>query len=218
MGNSVHWFGGSWRSCSREAYAPQARVMHEMGHIAVHKANPFKSIKNFCYPNQRCDQPSWYPSNPEWRADAFNEGIASFIASVALYRPEAVAPHNCVGIFQSACINEDNNLERSNGASCALDEDRWPLSTERFLWDIYDDVREDYVVAADYDRRPFHEFFDRLADYPDGLADHNDDEPWGDSARTVVDNYDGRSGEDMKYWFDVNGFNPFNQRALNCNP
>jgi hypothetical protein len=203
------------------AYTPQSRVMHEMGHMAVYKSKPYKSASVFCYPAAECapGDGGWAHNDAEWKASGFNEGIASFVASTVLYSPQAVAPYDCVIADASPCPQNGFDLERSNGASCdtVAEEHRWPLSTERFLWDIYDQVEENFIFSGDFDSRPQWELFDRLANFGSGTNDHEVNEPF-DATLSYLDDRDGRSSEDVKYWYEMNGFNAFNQRAINCNP
>ncbi|MBS2020881.1 MAG: hypothetical protein JST92_00600 [Deltaproteobacteria bacterium] len=201
------------------AYAPQARVMHELGHVASYVSNrdQSRSLSNdYCYPNTggNC---GWSLQTAEWSQDAFEEGFATFAGDTALASPWSTAPHTC---YQSAaaCSTGHHNEESSPGATgqCASDENRFPLSVVRYLWDAYD-FNVDYPTET-LARDP-HEFFDTLNSFDNGRDNHQKDEP-----QCCILGYcylctrDGRSAVDFKWNWANWGTDSSSAWTNNCSP
>src|SRR5690606_11564820 len=74
-------------------FAPQARILHEMGHMASYKSNPRRlTLGSYCYPSTStagiCLVPGnsgWNFKSSEWRGVAQEEGFATFLGDTALY-------------------------------------------------------------------------------------------------------------------------------------
>jgi hypothetical protein len=200
------------------AYKPQARVMHEMGHIASYVASPrSRPSNNYCYPNDTGSGCTWSFTTAEWRSSSFEEGLATFISDSAFYYWWANDPRTCNST--GACSGTSSEIETSKGSSsnCATDEGRWALTTIRYLWDIYDGV--DDPDFSDTVRRERYEVIDTLAAFPSGFDDHEKNEPF-DSSWTV-DNRDGHSGYDFYYNQKYNhsaGIDSYTLRQNNCYP
>lgn len=197
------------------AYKPQARIMHEMGHIASYKSNPFINGGNYCYP-ATAGTCGWSLTTAEWRAASFEEGLATFFGDTALYWGPNPEPLTCLSV--GACSRAAaNNVETSTGTVCGVGEDRWALSVDRYLRDMYDTVDDPGFNEAMY--RPYSEFFDVLAQFSAGTANHQGDEPWN-ASYTAIDNYDGRAAtDDFAFNFtSLTGLTSVNQYTYNCTP
>jgi len=137
------------------------------------------------------------PTTQEWLSAAFDEGIASFFATAAMYSATNPNPTDCLSA--SYCELWWNNIETSTGwGSCAAGEYRWALSHERYLWDVYDSVQD--ANYSDTVSVPFWYFISGLAYYGTGPNDQQNNEPWN-ADYTAIDNYDGRSSADFYYNF-----------------
>jgi hypothetical protein len=218
--------GGSCNGCTQHkvlldttaGFAPQGRVMHEMGHAASQTAKPWRcpgsALANFD------GLPGWSFTRQLWKVNASEEALATFLADSTLYWPNATQPHTC-NASQAECSTGSFNLETSDGASgCYVGEHRWPLSGMRMLWDAYDDPNDGYDqgVALGWAWWPL---WDVLSHYPNGTGWAQTDEIWN-SDYTAVDSPDGRSGVS----YDYNLFNDYGggwgsiQTTMwnNCNP
>lgn len=172
------------------AYAPQARIMHEMGHIASYRGSgTFRSSGAYCYPNApgNC---GWTIDQPQWSSVSFEEGLATFLGDTGLYSSNAVAPHTCYA-SQTFCGTGVFNIETSP-ITCVTDEGRWPLSVDRYLWDAFDS-NADYVNEVQ--TRSWYEFIDALASFPPGEGNRHSDEPW---LGNILIDPDGRSAVDFR--------------------
>lgn len=188
------------------AYKPQGRVMHEMGHIASHLASRDQSVKTCAYLISSYNYGTqtgtdWSLNSPENGCIQFEEGLATFLADTAFYSQDAVSPATCIS--DGIC---DLMLEPSSGAvgTCALGEDRWALTVDRFLWDLYDDNAD---FTADTFTYSLSDLIEVIYTFPNGTGSYQKNEPW-DSTLTSVTEPDGRSGTDYLYHFiyDFLGF------------
>lgn len=181
------------------AYKPQGRVMHEMGHIASHLASRDQSVKTCA--NLRSSYNYATQTNFGWELDSqengciqFEEGLATFFADTAFYSQDAVSPATCIS--DGIC---NLMLEPSSGAvgTCASGEDRWALTVDRFLWDLYDNnidfTSETFSYTLD-------DLINVIYEFPNGTDDYQKNEPWNSTLTSVVD-LDGRSGTDYLYHF-----------------
>ncbi len=196
-------------------FSPQGRVMHEMGHIASYKSNPFLPGGDYCFPSTGTGC-GWNQTTAEWRAASFEEGIATFFGDTAIYWYSNPQPHTCLST--SACTLNSFDVEASTGSgSCATNEGRWALSANRYLRDMYDSVNDPGFGEAM--TRPYGEFFETLATFANGTSDDRDDEPWN-SSRTALDNRDGRAACDdfAPNFTTLTGLLTTNQCANNCSP
>jgi hypothetical protein len=200
------------------AYMPQARILHEMGHIASYKASRDQSYRfggDYCWPNTNQSGCGWSLTSAEWSAANFEEGMATFLGDAALYAQNAVAPHTCI-TSAAACATNSFNIETSSGSSCTSNGNRWALSVDRYLWDAYDS-RIDY--ATDTLSRNYYEFIDTIHAFDNGNANRQKDEPWcswpNQNSRC---DFDGRSAVDFRENWIVWGQNTTSQWTNNCGP
>jgi hypothetical protein len=192
-------------------YAPQARVMHELGHLVSAIANPHHPLMNLSYPYESSipGQP-WLLNGAEWAADAFEEGFATFIADAVMYEANAPSPATCAPTGE-ACKPGAFNVEFSP-STCSAGQERWPLTVARALRDYYDTVNE----AGDTRSTSFAQMLEVWASYPVGRDDHQNEEPF--DADGWPDNKDGRSVRDFQHNYDVFwGSSTAGIWKLNCN-
>jgi hypothetical protein len=188
--------------------------MHEMGHIASYLSKPFVGTVAYSYPTQCTGCGSWNLGTPEWLSAGFEEGLATFLGDVAMYWHWAVEPTTCLST--SSC-NAWSIEDSAGDGNCAADEHRWPISTDRYLWDIYDTV--DDTTYTDSVNIHYWQFFTTLENYSSGFANYQCDEPWTNSNYNVVDDWDGRDQEAF-YFSLVNKYDVISlgQAIHNCVP
>ncbi|TDP77406.1 hypothetical protein [Bradymonas sediminis] len=201
-------------------YAPQARILHEMGHIASYRASYHQNYKyggDYEWPNTGKNG-SWSLTSSEWGAAQFEEGLATFYGDRAIYWQAATEPHTCYA-SKLPCSNGSYNTESSSGAGsgCAFNEDRFPISVVRYLRDLYDS-NGDTGISASYS-----EFFETIEDFPGGISNGDKDEPFCDSAIPFMPDYlcdrHGRSARDFRRHFEARtGENTLSEWAWNCVP
>jgi len=151
-------------------FKPQARILHEMGHIAAGKAAGARMDPgSYCWPlaevpasGDDCSDGSsngWSFTSSEWRGVAFKEGMATVLGDIALYWSGAVDPRSCNSAGQ--CLEADT-IETS--IACAGTVGRRAMQMDRYLWDIYDTQADgnDNVSA------PYYAFVDTLNAIPSG--------------------------------------------------
>jgi hypothetical protein len=214
------------------SFSPQARIMHELGHIASYLASrdqSFRSGLNYCYPETSnsvpdCPNRGWRNTSPEWGAVAFEEGLANFLGDVALYSSTARAPLTCLN-SGTDCRGGDS-IETSSRSQCGADENRIPLSVERYLWDAFDS-NVDY--PGELLTKSYFEFFDAVNGFDNGHDNLQKDEPWVPGTRTcnvngqcqltydLVD-LDGRSANDLRQNWARLGTNTDDAFFNNCAP
>lgn len=181
------------------AYAPQARIMHEMGHIASYRASRdqrFQQTGNcefYSYPSTTCSPTAgWTLESPEWEAAAFEEALATHLADVALYRPSARQPHSCIS--SDACGDDSFNVETA--PICGPDQQRVVLNHMRYLWDNYD-TRVDY--PGETLARPVSDVLETIFAFANGLDNRQKNEPFFVFFGFFIpDETDGRSTTDYR--------------------
>lgn len=198
------------------AYSPQARLMHEMGHIASYKASRDQRLTQasacafYSYPSATCVRgATWNPTSTEWEAVAFEEAVATHLGDVALYRATATEPHTCLS--SSWCRTGALDLEASMGMSCAPDMNRMPLNHLRYLWDNYDST-SDY--PGETLSRGMWEVIDTLHAFAPGTENRQKDEPFARDGS--IDDLDGRSAIDFRENWLAWGTDSAAQLANNC--
>jgi hypothetical protein len=75
--------------------APQARVMHEYGHVASYFTHNFLVYPDYCWPDTYCANPGWGQTTPEWGMDGFEEAFATLGPNVTFWDPNAINPTTC---------------------------------------------------------------------------------------------------------------------------
>ena len=192
-------------------YAPQGRVMHEMGHIVSYRASrdgSFQFSGAYCFPNTSgtC---GWNYDTEEWASVGLEEGLATFLGDTALYQKNATHPHTCV-VSAAACGTGAFDVEA--GGNCVSGQNRWPLTVSRYLWDAYDSSADRAAETLDLSLT---QIIDVVFAFPNGSANHAKDEPWCGS--TVCDP-DGRSAEDFRFLIQQAGTSTSESFQGNCSP
>ncbi len=207
------------------AYAPQARVMHEMGHAAsqhAHEGSGYWPMSDYCYPGTGgC---SWSLDEPEWRQSGLEEATATFFADAGLYAANALQPHSCYA-SQLPCGTSFYNLETSSGppAVCAVDEGRRPVTIMRILWDLYDTHVDCAGGFCDTVSASLDQLTNVFTAFPNGRGDGQKNEGWGcfiieERWSCWPDNRDARNIYDYAgHFLGVTGVSAASVLTANCN-
>ncbi len=190
---------------------PQARVMHEMGHIAddrSHRGQDVWQMVDYCYPSTgTCLE--WSLGTAEWSSATWAESIATFFADAALWDRSAVEPYTC---YSEVECPADHSIEYRPANVCVAEEYRMPITVTRILWDFYD-TNADWSTQADgttwwQDVRSatFEQMVETLYAFPDGRSGSQKNEGWtcpGFEIETSCSygNRDARNIADFRYWY-----------------
>jgi hypothetical protein len=190
------------------AFTPQARIMHELGHIASHLAKP----RTACSDYGRDGGDSWNQTSAEWACASFEEGLATFFGDRAVYWASSPQPSTCNSA--GTCSLSNRSTEASTGTSCVSGENRWALTVNRYLRDLYDTRNE----AQDTNSASFATFFDTLDRFGGGVGNRDVNEPWADFLM-ALDDLDGRSARDFRSHFEsLTGADTASNFVNNCTP
>jgi hypothetical protein len=183
------------------AYAPQARLLHEMGHIASYKSSRQQRFRQagigdgvYNWP-ERTPTGGWWLNTSEWGAAQFEEGVATFFGDRAFYGQDARQPMTC-NASALPCSDRGFDVEHSPGDSCQEKSSRQPINVVRFLRDLYDS-NEDFEGETAV--QPFYVIPDVLFAFLDGEDNLHKNEPWCGSS---VCEPDGRSTQDFRVLFE----------------
>ncbi len=198
---------------ANSAYMPQGRVMHEMGHIASYVSNPRRVFVDY----SRDGSSGWNMTSAEYASAAFEEGLATFYGDTALYWYWNSEPLTCLST--GACSRWGNNrVEFSQGtrSNCNTNEERWALTVDRYLRDVYDSNNEWF----DTNQEPYYNFLDAIGHFTAGYDNRDEDEPYNSILGIVyVDDKDGRSARDFRAHMEaLTGTSTYNNFAYNCYP
>lgn len=195
-------------------FMPQARVMHEMGHIASYVASRNQEYTfggDYCWPaTGNC---GWNLNTAEWGAAQFEEGVATHLGDVGLYFPGATQPHTCIST--NSCPNNTFNIETSLGNSCTANQARQPIQSIRYHWDNYDSLDDFAGAASDTLNQGMWNVVDTINDLNNGIFDNQKNEPWGPFL-LALDDRDGRSNIDFRQAWNTAGTNSATQLTQNC--
>jgi hypothetical protein len=207
-------------------FAPQARAMHEAGHIASYVTHPWQMIDssgtvyglNFSWGGV-----GWQPDNPEWGSGAFEEAWATHYGSVTFWADNADTPTTCY-TTTITCYDDSTgvpyanaDLEASSYPYCGTLEERWPLSAMRYFWDAFDNHNEGNSDTYSANQGDFWKHFYNLGWYPEGTGTNQIDETWN-SARTSVTDPDGRGSSSYRANYYANVTQTLTQYTNNCSP
>jgi hypothetical protein len=210
-------------------FSPQARVMHEMGHIASYVTHAWQLTGNYNWPNTSGTD-GWSQSSAEWSDAAFEEAFATHYGSIAFWADNATTPTTCLSA--TTCYSATGaplsgaNLEASSfphatnncGTSSSNPEARWPLSHMRFLWDVFDNHNDADGDSYTANQGDFWRHLHNLAWYPEGTGTNQIDEPWN-AARTQVTELDGRGSTSYVANYQANVAASISTlRIDNCSP
>lgn len=210
------------------AFNPQARVMHELGHIATYVTHPWQRTRNYNWPD-KTGTGGWSQSSAEWSDAAFEEAFATHYGNVAFWSDNAETPTSCntsatcYAATGAPKLNAD--LEASSYAhfvnncdtSASNPEARRPLSHMRFFWDVFDSHNDADGDTYSANHGDFWRHLHNLAWYPEGTGANQIDEPWN-AARTSVTELDGRGSTSYDSNYAANVVNVTVLRVDNCTP
>jgi hypothetical protein len=213
-------------------FAPQARIMHELGHIASYVTHPCALAGDYTWspPGDPPGAPSWCQTCAEWGAAAFEEAWATHYGSITLWADNAETPTTCLS--SGPCYDSGTgapawgtDLEASsyphqvNGCSFASSnpEARWPLSAMRYFWDVYDNHNDADGDTYSASQGNFWQHLANLAWYPEGTDTNQIDEPWN-STYTAVTEPDGRGSSSYVANYTANVTYTGTLWADNCSP
>lgn len=210
------------------AFNPQARVMHELGHIASYVTHPWKRTGNYNWPNTSGTD-GWNQGSSEWSVAGFEEAFATHYGSIAFWASDAVTPTTCnsaASCFGSTGLPKTNaDLEASSfphaadncDKTASAPELRRPISHMRFLWDVFDNHNDADGDSYSADLGDFWKHLHNLAWYAEGTGANQIDEPWN-STRTSVTELDGRGSLSYAFNYGANVANISVLRVDNCGP
>jgi hypothetical protein len=216
-------------------FAPQWRVMHELGHVASYVSNPFKaaplSFYGWTQASPTAGPANWAAATPENGYAAFEESWASHYGNIAFWNDNAATPTTCLSngghCYTGGGVPLANtDLEASSNPpamnSCnvtaANPESRWPISVMRFLWDVYDNVNDNDTYSAS--QTHFWQHIHNLAWYPAGNNNNQVDDIWDGTLANVTEP-DGRGTISWvaNYQANVTGVGAVSGlRTINCSP
>jgi hypothetical protein len=209
-------------------FSPQARVMHEMGHIASYVTHAWQRTNNYNWPNTT-GSGGWSKTSAEWSVSGFEEAMATHYGSIAFWADNAASPTTCLSSLTcySALGNPltGTNLEATSfpfsvnncSTSSTSPESRWPLSHMRFLWDVFDNHNDADGDSYSANHGDFWKHLANLAWYPEGTGTNQIDEPWN-ANRTAVTELDGRGSISYAANYAANVVNIGILRIDNCAP
>lgn len=213
------------------AYSPQARIMHELGHIYSYVSHPWKLTGDYTWApaGSPAGASNWSQGSAEWGVSAFEEAFATHPGSVAFWWSNATTPTTClsaVHCYTSTGVpNANTNIEATSyaystdncDASTTNPEGRRPISAMRFFWDVFDshnDADGDDYSAANGD---YWKHLALLAFYPDGRGTDQINEPW-DATGIVLTERDGRGSTSYRNNYEANIRNVYTLWVDNCSP
>jgi hypothetical protein len=215
-------------------FKPQARVMHEMGHIATYVTHPWERTNNYNFPDTVAGGGGWSRNEAEWGVSGFEEAFATHYGSIAFWGANATAPTTCnstqscytvvVGPPASATPLANTNIEATsfpfatnNCVGGDMPESRWPLSHMRYFWDVFDSNNDATADTYSANAGDFWRHLHNLAWYPEGTGANDIDEPWN-SDYSAVTNRDGRGSSSYRANYNTNVVNTSGIRTANCTP
>lgn len=210
--------------------APQARTMHEVGHIASYVTHPWQianSAGTILGLNDGYGGAGWAPDGPEWGSTAFEEAWATHYGSATFWADNADAPTTCYAYDAGTCYDSGGSpaanadIEATSYPysvnNCITSEDRWPLSAMRYFWDVFDNRNDGIGDSYSAAESNWWEHFYNLGWYPEGTGTNQIDETWN-SARTSVTEPDGRGSLSYMSNYAANVTDTGFLRDNNCSP
>ncbi len=182
---------------------PQARVMHELGHIADYLTKPWTVASDATWNGGAAG--AWSATSGEWGHMAFNEAWATHYGNIAFWYDSAVTPTTC--FTNQTCYSvgvpvANTDVEASSypfnvnncSTAAAAPEARWPLSMMRYFWDVFDNRYDGDGDTFSASQSNFWRHLSNTSYYPDGLGLNQLNEPWsvGAGGAWVLTEKDGR--------------------------
>jgi len=205
---------------TNDAFRPQSRIWHEMGHVASGLAKPrarsedFGFVPMFGWDAYAQDTspgwaagalPGWSKDSPEWYAPGFEEAYATFLGDRANYRKTAPQPLTCsTNLVCENVLWNQTETSRGSMANCVVYEWRMPISAMRFLRDVYDDSPN-----GDGTEVTFGGMLRTIRSFPAGTGDHQASES----------GKDGFNAADFRFRVDASeGVSTASLLENNCKP
>jgi hypothetical protein len=192
------------------ALKPQARVMHEIGHVAIYNSKPWSPNVD-CY--NKGAHAGWVMFSDEWACAGFEEAFATLLGATTFYTHNATQPHTCNSA--GFCLTDTFNIETS--PACGGVTPGWPVTALRYLWDVFDNVNDGETVSEGAAGR-WWRLYRNYNHYPLGPGVNAVDEHW-DDAYTYMESGDGRGTVSYRQnYVDNYSFETSAVRTLNCSP
>lgn len=214
-----------WVKLAPSHYAmPQARVMHEMGHVASWLSHDSSGVgylpmAEYCYPTTGSGC-SWAADTAEWRQPAEEEGRANWFADIGLWSRSRQVVSNCLSNLACACnYRVDLSDGPITGPHCPDNEDRDPLTIERIFWDAFDTTVDCTGGFCDNTALSINNMTNIWASYPPGTCSGCVNEGWScTSLGCSIVNRDARTMWDFAYRTTVliSDTNIYQTVSLNC--
>jgi hypothetical protein len=215
---------------SNAGFAPQARVMHELGHIASYVTHPWALTGDYTWspPGDPPGAASWCQDCPEWGVAAFEEAWATHYGSITLWADNAETPTTCLSsgpCYSGASPAFHTDLEASSypfntnncGLSASNPEARWPLSAMRYFWDVFDNHNDADGDQYSASQSHYWQHLANLAWYPEGTGTNQIDEPWNSDYSAVTEK-DGRGSVSYAANYAINVTDTTLLKTDNCSP
>jgi len=211
--------------------SPQARVMHELGHIATYVTHNWQITGDYTWspPGQPPGASSWCQNCPEWADAAFEEAFATHYGSITFWADNAVSPTTCLSSgtcydgtgtpFSGTDIEATSYPHTVNNCNTTSSnpEARWPLSAMRYFWDVFDNHNDADGDTYSANQGDFWKHLYNLGWYPEGTGLNQINEPWN-STLTSIDNKDGRGSSSYSTNYANNVTSTNLLRIDNCSP
>ena len=170
---------------------PQERIGHEMGHLASYIASR-ASRSNYGQESLSCGYggDGWYTDSIEVECTAFEEGLASYVGTMALYSEVATNVRTCWS--DDHCFPGSSAtsypVEFNTGCTCGRGK---PQNSLAYLWDVTD--------SSDSVNLSFSDVVTALYSYDEGCGNHQVNEQYTADGSWDWDNVNGRSSYDFYY-------------------
>jgi len=203
---------------SQAGLTPQARAMHELGHIATYVTHPWQFGANYTWapPGQQPGAATWLATSPEFGSAAFEEAFATHYGNIAFWWDNAVTPTTCystahcyntAGTTPTAGTNIEATSYPSTTNNCNTTatnpESRWPLSAMRFFWDVFDNRNDADGDSYSANNGHFWQHLHNLAWYPNGTSENQHEDPWN-PAKDALTEPDGRGSRSYRENYRLN--------------
>jgi hypothetical protein len=205
---------------------PQARTMHELGHIASYVTHPWSVTTDYSWGGDSGN--TWCQNCAEYGDAAFEEAFATHYGSITFWGDNSTSPTTCLS--SSHCYSGGvpffgTDIEATSfpysvnncDTTSTNPEARWPLSIMRYLWDVYDNHNDADGDSYSASQGNFWQHLANLAWYPEGTGTDQINEPW-DSTFTSVTEPDGRGSVSYADNYNINVTATSILRTDNCSP
>jgi hypothetical protein len=204
-------------------YSPQARMMHELGHIATYVSNAWKVGFDYNWPSQGAGG-SWSASQNEWGSAAFEEAFATHYGNIAFWFNNADTPTYCnttTTCYSGGVPVAGTDIEVTSYPfatnNCVANEGRQPISHMRYFWDIFDNRNDADGDTYSASVTHFWQHLHNLAWYPLGTGTDQHEDPWN-PGKTAITEPDGRGSLSYMRNYTANVYDTSLLNIDNCWP